>query len=140
MKAFQFRLEQALRWREAQLNVQQARVSAAAARRDSIRRQLEKLNNEAKSAAIELIENPVTGAFEAFAAYAERSRNEIGQLESGALDAERALAGETARLMEAHLKREVLDRFKSREKGRWQADFNCEIEAFAAESFLARLR
>ena len=50
----------------------------------------------------------------------------------------RRVAVQRQELLEARRRYEVLDRFRGREKLRWKAAFDQELEQLAAENFLAR--
>ena len=140
MKAFAFRLEQALRWRGEQANLQKSRLSAAVGNAAKIHAALAARQAEAAHAAAAVKLSPDGAALTAYAGFAARARSRIHDLEKRAREAEAALAAEMNRLVEANRKLRLLEKLKTNEQGRWRRAFDREIEAFAGEAFLHRLQ
>ena len=140
MKAFAFRLEQALRWRGTQVAAQQARVAAAAAVRSGILAQLEATKAEAASGAADIIREPAGAVLAAYSAFAARSLARIRQLEANLAAAESAVGVEMDLLVTANTKLRLLENLRNREQARWRTAFDRELSTFADEAFLGASR
>jgi hypothetical protein len=140
MKAFTFRLEQALRWRESQAGLRKVAVADAAGRLAEIRTILEKRRAELSGAAAGIVEAPTGAALESYAGFNEKSRARIRDSEAQALVAQRTLALEMNRLIEARQKLRSLENLKRTGEARWRKEFDRELAAFADEAFLYRLQ
>ncbi len=140
MKAFQFRLDQALRWRATQLDLEKSRTAAAAKRVADIRRTQETLRSDLEKSTRQL--GPATdgGALALLDAWTGKTRRQIGELEKFAKKAEIDLARQTQIMLEANRKHHLIEDLKATAKAQWTADFGRELEAFAGESFLGRLQ
>jgi hypothetical protein len=143
MKAFTFRLEQALRWRGTQVAAQQSRVATAAAQRSAVEALLTSARAEAAGGAADIIDiNRGSAGFpmSSYAAFIDRSRSRIRQLESNLAAAERALAVERDLLVAANRKLRLLENLKHDAQARWHGEFDRELSAFADEAFLGASR
>jgi len=140
MTTFAFRLERVLRWRQAQLELEQfglSRLAAECTRWDLTLAKFE--SSRAEAEALVLSCNSVTG--EEFGAL-DRYRKHLQQQKQIAIDRRQ----ETVLKMEAQRGRVLLARRKSRllEKLRelrrkdWEEAVNREFEALATETYLAR--
>lgn len=136
MKAFTFRLEQALRWRATQVNLGKTRAAAAAGRVAGINGEIEARRSELLTAANRILDSPTGGALESYAGFKEKSHARIRDLEGQALVAQRTLTLEMNRLMEANRKVRLLENFKRASQGRWRKEFDRELSDFADEAFL----
>jgi hypothetical protein len=140
MKAFSFRLEQALRWRAAQVNLGKTRAAAAAARVAAVAGDLEAQRSLLSTAATRILDGPTGGALESYARFKEKSHARIRDLEAQALIAQRTLTLEMNRLMEANQKLRLLENLRNASQGRWRKEFDRELADFADEAFLHRRR
>jgi hypothetical protein len=140
MKAFTFRLEQALRWRDTQVNLQKSRVAGAAGRLVEVEAILEARRAELSSAATRIIDGPTGAALRSYEGFRERSRARIRDSEAQALAAQRTLALEMNRLIEARQKLRTFENLRRTGEERWRRDFDRELAAFADEAFLCRLQ
>ena len=140
MKAFAFRLEQSLRWRDTQLDLQRSRVAAAAGRLAEIVAVLDARKAELLIAAARILEAPTGGTLDSYAAFKEKSRARIRDSEGQVLVAQRTLTLEMNRLIEARQKFRLLENLKSTGEDRWRREFDRELAAFSDEAFLCRLR
>src|SRR5580693_598836 len=104
MKAFAFRLEQALRWRETQVRLQKSRVAAAAGRLAEIEAIFHARRSELSIAAAGIVDCPTGSVLEFYAGFKEKARARIRDSEAQALAAQRTLALEMNRLIEANQK------------------------------------
>jgi hypothetical protein len=139
MKAFAFRLEQALRWRETQVNLRKSVVAGAAGRLAEIVAIAESLKGELSSAAARIIDGPTGGSLESFAGFREKSLARIRDSEAQALIAQHTLTLEMNRLVEADRKLRLLENFKHAAHERWLGEFDRELAAFTDEAFLCRV-
>lgn len=140
MKAFTFRLEQALRWRETQVRVQKSRVGEAAGHATRIQILLDTWRAEAASSAAQIVHSPTGMALASYAGFVNRSRVRIGDLNTKLAAAQRAVAVEMERLLDANRKVRLLENLKQAEQDRWHRDFDRELATFTDEAFLARQR
>ena len=139
MKAFQFRLDPALRWRCTQLELERQAVSRAAGHVAALRTELNAVHLELRSASADLA-SVGSSAFQSWAAYVDRRRRGIRGLEDQLRQASAALANETRKMGEAHRKVRVLQNLERDRRAEWSAELDRETEAFAAEAWLARLQ
>jgi hypothetical protein len=138
MKKFTFPLEQALRWRQLQTDLQKSRVAAAVAVRSRLETELDALRDQARREHV-LARNIETGAgLAAYAGFRERDRRAQEALEKQALAARKTEAAEMVRLREADRNARLLERLRERRLDDWGKQFDQELEAFAAEAFLCR--
>jgi hypothetical protein len=143
MKAFSFRLEQALRWRGTQVAVQQARAATAAVQTFAVEALLTSARAEAAGGAADIIDvlrEPTGFPLSSYAAFIDRSRARIRQLEANLAAAKRALAVERDLLVAANRKLRLLENLKHDAQLRWRGEFDRELSAFADEAFLSALR
>jgi hypothetical protein len=140
MKAFTFRLEQALRWRESQVGLRKGAVAEAASRLAEINTILERRKVELSGAAARIVEASTGAALESYAGFNEKSRARIRDSEAQALVAQRTLTLEMNRLIEARQKLRSLENLKRMAEARWRREFDRELAAFADEVFLYRLQ
>jgi flagellar export protein FliJ len=140
VNAFVFRLDQALRWRATQVNLQKARVAGAAAGAARAQAAVDSQRAELASQSVEVARGSTGTALGSYAGYAGRSRAQILRLQEHAVAARKALDTEINRLMEANQKVRLLEKLKQTEQGQWQREFDRELSAFADEAFLSRLQ
>jgi flagellar export protein FliJ len=140
MKAFAFRLEQALRWRREQASLQKSRLSAAVGRVAKMHAALESRQAEARIAAASVKQSPDGATLCAYSGFAVRSKARIRDLEAQTREAEGTLAAEMKRLMEANRALRLLEKLRHTEQDRWRLAFGRDLEAFAGEAFLHRLQ
>lgn len=140
MKAFTFRLEQALRWRETQVRVQKSRVAAATGHSSGIQTLLDSQRAEAAGSAAQIVHSPTGMALASYAGFMDRSRVRIAGLETKLAAAQRAVAVEMGSLLDANRKLRLLENLKRTEQDRWRTEFDRELATFTDEAFLARQR
>ena len=87
-----------------------------------------------------LIEEPTGAALDRTRVSGRASRARIRDCEAQALAAQRALALEMSRLVEANRKLRLLENLKGTDAGRWRREFDRELAAFADEAFLGRIQ
>ena len=141
MKAFHFRLDQALRWRATQRDLEKSRVSVAAKRLQDLREEIDRRREEITAGARQLPSSGATGAlFAAWNGFTEQSRRRIRSLETSAAAAEQDLAIRLQALTEANRRVQLLENLRQTAHGNWKAEFNRELETAAGEFFLFRLQ
>ena len=140
MRAFRFRLDQALRWRATQVELEKARVGIAAGRLAALRVEADGRRQELKDSARQIGAGTTGSALESLAVWMDRTRRRILELEKQTLEAERALTAQMQLLVEANRKHLLLENLERTERARWQVAFSRELEAFAGEAFLGRLQ
>jgi len=136
MKAFHFRLDQALRWRGTQADLGKARVSEAVTRLSALQKDLEVRRGQMAAGSLDLVSGATGAALGHWTAYVRRSHREIAELEKRLQEAERQF-GECMRiLVDANRKVRLLENLKLTARTRWDAAVDRELEAFAGEAFL----
>jgi flagellar biosynthesis chaperone FliJ len=140
MKPFRFRLEKVLAWRHTELELEQYRTKRLAVELEETERaraQLAVDRTAAEQAVLRAasIDGAALAAHDAYLARLERQERE---LERRRLEQERRLNEQHQRLMEARRRLRLLERLKTRRQEEWLAEWNRELENFAAESHLAR--
>jgi hypothetical protein len=138
MKAFEFRLEQARRWREAAVGSHKAHVAAAAERTAESSSLLDSRRAELAEGAMQVTRAPDGHTLACWAAFADRSRGQISDLQNKALAAQQALAAEMRRMIEANRKLRLVENLRKTGYEEWRRDFDRELSAFADEAFLSR--
>ena len=136
MKAFCFRLDQALRWRGTQVAAQQSRVATVAGQRAAVEALLASAKAEAAGGAADLLREPANFPLSSYAAFVGRSRARIRQLEANLVAAEQAHARERDLLVAANRKLRLLENLRHDAQLRWRGEFDRELAAFADEAFL----
>jgi hypothetical protein len=138
VKAFHFPLDQALRWRETQVNLQKSRLGAAVAQLAAIENSLEAQKSALKNAATRLLDQPTGDALQSFAAFKTKTLSSIRVFELQAAAAKSTVTQEMGLLVEANRKVRLLENLKRAGQTRWQHDFDHELAVFADEAFLSR--
>jgi flagellar export protein FliJ len=140
MTTFSFRLERVLRWRQAQLELEQfalSRLAAECTRWDLILAKFE--SSRADAEALVLSSNSVTGEeFEAL----DRYRKHLHQQKQIALDrrqeAGQKMEEQRGRVLLARRECRLLEKLRLVRRKDWEEAVNREFESLAAETYLAR--
>src|SRR5215469_5952387 len=140
MKAFRFRLDQALRWRRAQADQLRAKAAAAADRISVLSADLEARERTLHSDAESLTQRPDSEGLQNWSAYMRRVKREKTDVEKRLREAERLLGEQIRLLVEANRKVRLLDKLREKAAQQWNADMQRELEAFANDAFLGRLQ
>jgi ATP-dependent Clp protease ATP-binding subunit ClpA len=140
MRRFAFSLERVREWREKQLAVEDAKLERLFAELAAIQTARANIDEEQRHNDESVAEAlGVTGvelrALDEFRRFARSERERLMRLEN---DCCRRIAGQQQVILEAKRKCELLDRLKARKLRGWTAEFDREIEAQAAEAFLAK--
>ncbi len=139
MKAFSFRLERVLEWRQAQLDVEQSalgRLAAEFARWEAV---LASLGN-ARAKAEGLVQSgPVTGTdLGALASYQEHIERQRKITLDRRRDCAARLEKQRARLLQARREHRLLEKLRQVRRAEWETAVDREFEALAAETYLAQ--
>ncbi|HWF07551.1 MAG TPA: hypothetical protein VG297_03750 [Bryobacteraceae bacterium] len=140
MKAFRFRLEQALQWRGTELNIQKTRAAAANAKLAGIETALSRKQLELSSGAANAVRDATGFGLDSWAGFRRRLSTAISDLEVQILAARKNADLEAGRLIEARRKLRVLENLQSTAQERWKQEFEHELAAFADEAFVQGLR
>lgn len=140
MKSFSFRLEKALRWREAQLDIEKARAAEALGRVSEIQAAAERQRSEAAEAAGQLIGHPNGIPMAMYAGFLERDRSRTRRFKEQLTAAKTSLAAEMKRVVEANRKLHLLEKMKSAAGAEWRKELDRDLAQFADEAFLGRLQ
>ena len=140
MNGFHFSLEKALDLRRLQLELEESKFQQQAAAlleldrmRDQIR--ASRANAEAQVRAGGSALGLDLAALGAFRLHVQSKEKELAQRR---LEGEKKLEERRNAMLEARRRCRLLERLKERRKGEWETAFNRELEAVAAESFLAQ--
>jgi hypothetical protein len=136
MKAFHFRLDPALRWRDTQLRMEQEAAARLASRLAALQNELNARHAELRSGSADLVKAGAA-AFESWNAYVTRSKLRIRTIHTQILEARKALIIQTQKIAEARRNLRVLENLKENAHTQWTKDLDRETEAFAGEAFLA---
>jgi len=136
VKAFEFRLEPALRWRSMQLRLEREAVARAAGQVAAIQSELNARHAELRAGGAELVAAGSV-AFASWSAYVERCRRRIRTLNDQLPLARKALAAQMQKMVEAHQRLRVLENLRSDDHAGWERELSRETEAFAGEAYLA---
>ena len=138
MKAFRFGLEQALRWREQNVRLEEARLAAAGARVAAIRAEQAACDQRGVVAARDVIELDASGVFHCYEAFRRASRKQALVLLDREKTAGSEYAARMASLVEASRKARLLEKLRESAVRKWQSEADREVSDFAAEAFLMR--
>jgi flagellar export protein FliJ len=138
MKAFQFRLDQALRWRATQADLAKAKVAAAVGNLSKLQGDLESLRTRLNGDARDVMTGTPGLSLETWAAYSKRARREMTLIEKQIGEAERTLGEQLRALAEANRKVRLLENLKQSERTHWNAELDRELDKFSGEAFLVR--
>jgi flagellar export protein FliJ len=140
MKQFEFRLQRVLELRTQQADNERARLQSLSNGRARLTRDRDNLVQQRLRASAEVrsatsISGSDLCALASFDRYLQKRRTildkQLGQLEQ-------QIALQTAALREAERKVKLLDKLKQRRLADWTTERDKEMEAAAAESYLAR--
>lgn len=140
MKAFRFPLERALDWRRMQLDVEQSKIQAIAARIQQLDTQRRGLSAERSLAEREVLHaKTIEGRDLArIAAFQLHVRNAELTITETRGRYEHELTAQREKLVEAQRQVKLLQNLRDKRMTRWSADLAREQEQFAGEAFLAR--
>lgn len=137
MKSFQFRLEQALHWRRAQVNLAETAVQNAVSRVTALQKEIEDHRAEFGAEARELAVRASGPAMESWTSYSLRTDQRINRARAQLKEVECELGRCMRTLVDANQRVKLLENLKQTKLDRWNTELAREIEAFVGESFLA---
>ena len=139
MKSFEFQLQKALEWRQAQLELEEVKFKqhlAEVASLDSARAALRAAGSHAEVQVRGW--QPVAGRdVTALGGYRLRVQEQEQEIAGRRAQRQTALEKQQAAMLEARRRCRLLERLKERRQNEWQKAGNRELEELAAESFLA---
>jgi flagellar export protein FliJ len=140
MKRFQFRLERVLEWRRRQAELEQSKLAQAlglAQRLETERLALAKSRREAQLGALQASATTAEDLW-MLQDYLLQSDRQDRVLAERISQQARVVQNQRLRVVEAERSREALERLRQSRHDEWRRESNRELEAFAAEAFLAR--
>ncbi len=139
MRAYQFRLQRALEWRRTQLDMEENRLRQAAAVLEAMALEAVKIELVKSRAEVSVRQSPAVDAGDLWAlgAYRQRLLAELQALAQRRQDAEKKLADQRRKVLEAQRRVRLLENLDQRRRAEWSRQQDREIEALASESFLA---
>jgi flagellar export protein FliJ len=139
MRAYQFRLQRALEWRRTQLDMEENRLRQAAAVLEAMALEAVKIELVKSRAEVAVRQSPAVDAGDlwALAAYRQRLLAELQALAQRRQDAEKTLAEQRRKVLEAQRRVLLLENLDQRRRAEWSRQQDRELEALASESFLA---
>ena len=137
MKSFRFKLDQAHRWRAAQVDVAKARAAAAVALQAGIQSRIDTRRTELATAGADVTKGG--SALQLWPAWKDRCDRDIAQLEQAAKAAEQEVAKAMQQLVVANQNAQVLEKLRSTQLAHWTVEAGRELEAFAGETFLRQV-
>lgn len=142
MKAFQFRLAKVLSWRRTQLELAEAELERERTALRAVQTAMSELTrrDDAVTEAMRRMSSASGADVADIARFREWMSHETRVLQSRHAECERQIEAGLAAVTEARRKVELLERMKERRRGKWDAEFNLELEQLAGESALAAWR
>ena len=137
MKAFRFRLHQALHWRTAQARLAETAVQSAVARVNALQNAIENRLTAFREEARDLAACAPGPGIESWTAYSAQTNRAINRTRAQLKEADCELGRNMRALVEANRRVNLLENLKQHSLDRWNADLTRELEAFAGEAFLA---
>lgn len=142
MKRFEFPLERVRQWREKQASIEEARMERLLAELQSVEARRAELEHERSSNELAVIrarsaDSSELQAIEGFRRYV-RAQHRV--LSNARADCERKIEEQRQRIIEARREAQLLDKLKERRLTAWRIEFDKDIEAQAAEAYLAKWR
>jgi flagellar export protein FliJ len=140
VKKFHFPLERVRQWREKQVAVEQARLEQLHGDRGAIEERIAALGKERAANDAAVVGGGTADALSlrSLDEYRRFARYRHAALERERAECDQRIAAQQAVIMEAQRKVRLLDKLKSRKHKLWSAAFDREIDAQAAEAFLAK--
>lgn len=140
MQSFHFRLEKVLAWRRTELELEQYRMRLLCVELEQIEQSRARLTAERVVAHHEILRaRRIDGAeLNAHAARLVYFDGQERALLRRRREQEQLIAEAHKRLLEAQRRLRLLEKLKAGRHAQWKTELNREIEAFAAESHLAR--
>lgn len=140
MRAFHFRLEQARRWRSAQLIIQEGKVAAAGAAVARIQARIDSIIHAIRQSATVIRQYPLGEVLCAHADFCRYSGRKVRELQKQLSEARRVLSVEMSNLIQVRRRLQLIDDLKTAEQTKWQKALEKETADFVDESHLGKLQ
>jgi len=142
MQSFEFRLERILSWRRKEFEAEEARLGLLVAEQKRLEAAGREILAAWDRAGTELLARGRVdgGDLAALGGFRVRLERDLEANARQRQEAAERLAGQQARVMEAHRRVRLLEKLRHRKLEEWRIAWNRELENFAGESFLARWR
>ncbi len=140
MNTFRFPLQKVLDWRKTELELEELRFKQATAALADLDRARAEWEAEGVKAELQVREwSPLEGRYLAalgnFRSYVKRREKEIARRR---VECQKDMEARRKAMLEARRRCRLLERLKDRRLAEWQAGFDRELGATAAEAYLAR--
>lgn len=139
MKRFEFSLERIRQWRQKQVDLEELRLEALLAERRAMEDRRIVLKREFEDAAL-VLQAPAVDAGDLLAwdRFHTAARIREAALGQSSQELEKRIQAQLARLAEARRGWELLNHLRDRQQTEWRREFDKELDAEAADSYLAR--
>ncbi|MBX9603690.1 MAG: hypothetical protein K2X35_21975 [Bryobacteraceae bacterium] len=139
MRKFRFPLKRVLDWRQAQVQIEEAKLAALLVQRQNLRQRVEETTQSAAEAAAALLRLPsLPGAeLQALDRFRESTVRRVAELNAQIRANEAAIEAKRRDLAAARRNAQLLEKLEKRKKDEWRAAADRELEAEAADSYLA---
>jgi flagellar export protein FliJ len=140
MQSFKFRLERILSWRRKEFEAEEARLGVLVAEQKRLEAAQREILAAWDRAGTELLarDHVDGGDLAALGGFRVRLEKDLETNACRRKEAAERLAGQQARVMEAHRRVRLLEKLRHRREEEWRIAWNRELENFAGEAFLAR--
>lgn len=140
MKRFHFSLERVRQWRHVKLETEEAKLEQLIADKQALLRHGEVLMERLLEAenAVWAGESADALQLRALDDFRQYIASENGKLQRKIAESEQLIQTQRERVVEERRSARLLDRLRDRRHTEWEKDFDRELEALAAESYLAR--
>ncbi len=144
MKRFDFPLERVRRWRQTEMDLEQAALEALFAERHRLEQAARDLEDRVRAAREALWQSATPGAtvnprrlveLDEYRSYVRREQNRLRRLGQ---QLHVQIVQQQAKLMEARRRHRLLDRLRERALAEWEAGYQKELEETASELYLAK--
>jgi hypothetical protein len=139
MKAFRFKLQKVLEWRDMQARTAQEKLDQLQRQLDFLKQQEEKIRLFYAEAESKMLARPVlTGSeMQAMAGLKQRTQKQLDKLQARQRECAALLAAQRERTVKARRDHRVLEKLKDHRHQEWVYLSDRELESTAAEVYLA---
>jgi|HigsolmetaAR202D_1030399.scaffolds.fasta_scaffold26477_2 hypothetical protein len=137
MKRFEFRLSRVKDLRQRQMEAEQETLRKLLAELEAVRQAQQRLREEYLAEESALAAAPRLEDFQALASWRRSLGQHQARLESRAMEISKRIDQQRLRAVEASRRYRLLEKLYEQRRKEWEAETNREVEAFAAEVFLA---
>jgi hypothetical protein len=140
MRAFHFRLEQARRWRSAQLIIQEGKVSVAGAAVTRIQARIDSVIQAIRQSTTVIRQYPLGEVLSAHSDFCRSAGRQVRELQKQLSEARRVLSVEMANLIQVRRRLQLIEDLKTGERTKWEKELEKETADFVDESYLGKLQ